>query len=486
MDNDNLRQKTFSGFLWRFAERCGAQGVSFIVSLVLARLLAPEVYGTIALVMVFMVILQVFVDSGMGNALIQKKDADDTDFSTVFYFNLVVCIVLYCIMFAAAPLIAKFYKDDSLTAVIRVLSLTLVISGVKNVQQAYVARNLLFKRFFFSTLGGTVGAAVLGITLAYQGFGVWSLVAQHIFNTMIDTIILWITVKWRPRREFSMERLKGLFSYGWKLLASALLDTVYNNIRQLIIGLMYSSANLAFYNKGRQVPELIITNVNTSIDSVLFPVLSEQQEDKGMVKGMTRRAIKTSTYIIAPLMMGLAATAPVVIRLLITEKWLPCVPFLRIFCFTFMLYPIHTANLNAMKAMGRSDIFLKLEIIKKVIGVILLLSTMWFGVMAMAYSLLVSCLLSLLINAWPNRKLLGYGYFEQLKDIFSNIMLAVLMGVAVKQIELLGFADFLTLCLQVVSGIVIYLAFSVFLKMDSFEYLWKNAKLVLFRIFRKR
>lgn len=486
MDNDNLRQKTFSGFLWRFAERCGAQGVSFIVSLVLARLLAPEVYGTIALVMVFMVILQVFVDSGMGNALIQKKDADDTDFSTVFYFNLVVCIVLYCIMFAAAPLIAKFYKDDSLTAVIRVLSLTLVISGVKNVQQAYVARNLLFKRFFFSTLGGTVGAAVLGITLAYHGFGVWSLVAQHIFNTMIDTIILWITVKWRPRREFSMERLKGLFSYGWKLLASALLDTVYNNIRQLIIGLMYSSANLAFYNKGRQVPELIITNVNTSIDSVLFPVLSEQQEDKGMVKGMTRRAIKTSTYIIAPLMMGLAATAPVVIRLLITEKWLPCVPFLRIFCFTFMLYPIHTANLNAMKAMGRSDIFLKLEIIKKVIGVILLLSTMWFGVMAMAYSLLVSCLLSLLINAWPNRKLLGYGYFEQLKDIFSNIMLAVLMGVAVKQIELLGFADFLTLCLQVVSGIVIYLAFSVFLKMDSFEYLWKNAKLVLFRIFRKR
>lgn len=486
MGTDGLRKKTFSSFLWRFAERCGAQAVSFIVSLVLARLLAPEVYGTIALVMVFTNILQVFVDSGFGNALIQKKDADDTDFSTVFYFNIGICTVLYLIMFAAAPFIASFYKDESLTAVIRVLSLTLVISGVKNVQQAYVSRNLLFKKFFFATLGGTIGAAVLGIILAYRGFGVWALVAQNIFNATVDTAILWVTVRWRPKKLFSIQRLKGLFSYGWKLLVSTLLDTIYGNIRQLIIGYLYSSADLAFYNKGRQIPELIISNVNTSIDSVLLPVLSEEQEDEGRVKGMTRRAIKTSTYIIAPLMMGLAATAPVVIQLLITEKWLPCVPFLRIFCITFMLYPINTANLNAIKAMGRSDIFLKMEIIKKAIGVILLLTTMWFGVMAMAYSLLISSILSLLVNIWPNRKLLGYGCLEQLKDIFPSIILAVLMGAAVSLLDLFGFTDIVTLCLQVVSGAAIYIGFSAFLKIDSFEYLWRYVKIGLVGLFVKK
>ena len=227
--------KVFLGFLWRFAERCGAQGVSFIVSIILARLLAPDVYGTIALITVFTTILQVFVDSGMGNALIQKKDADETDFSTIFFFNIVVCSVLYLGMYIAAPLIAGFYNDKELTAVIRVLSLTIVISGVKNVQQAYVSKNMLFKRFFYATLGGTLGAAVIGITMAYRGFGVWALVIQQVFNAFMDTVILWVTVGWRPKRKFSFQRLAGLFSYGWKLLISGLLDTVYGNVRQLII-----------------------------------------------------------------------------------------------------------------------------------------------------------------------------------------------------------------------------------------------------------
>ena len=467
-----FRSRIFTGFLWRFAERCGAQGVSFVVSIILARLLAPEVYGTVALVTVFTSILQVFVDSGMGSSLIQKKDADDIDFSTVFYFNVAVCCVLYMGMYFAAPFIAGFYGDSQLTAVVRVLSLTLIISGVKNVQQAYVSRNMLFKRFFFATLGGTAGAAAIGIVMAYMGFGVWALVVQQLFNATVDTLILWITVRWRPRKLFSLQRLKGLFSYGWKLLLSSLLDTGYSNISQLIIGKRYSSADLAYYNRGRQFPNFIVSNINSSIDSVLFPVMSDAQDNPEDVKQMTRRAIKTSVYIMAPLMMGLAFTADTVVRLVLTDKWMECVPFLRIFCVTFLFWPIHTANLNAIKAMGRSDMFLKLEVIKKIMGMLLLLSTMWFGVMAMAYSMLVSSVLSQIINSWPNRKLLRYSYISQLKDIMPSILIAVFMGICVLCVSLLPLSAFFTLFIQVVLGAGIYIGMSAALKIDSFLYLW--------------
>lgn len=395
----NTKNSVFSNMVWRFAERCGAQLITFVVSIVLARLLAPEDYGKIALITVFTTILQVFVDSGLGTALIQKKDSDDLDFSSVFYFNFIVCLVLYAGMFFVAPFIAKFYEDISLTPIVRVISLTIIISGVKGIQQSYVSKNMLFKKFFYSTLGGTIFSAILGIYLAYAGAGVWAIVAQQLSNTTIDTFILWITVKWRPKKLFSWKRLKKLLSFGWKMLVSALLDTIYTNIRSLVIGKMYSSADLAFYNQGDKLPSVIVNNINTSIDSVLLPTLAKEQDDRERVKNMTRRAIKISTYIMAPLMMGLAFCATSVVDLVLTEKWLPCVPFLQIFCITYMFYPIHTANLNAIKAMGRSDLFLKLEIAKKIVGMILLLSTMWFGVMAMAYSLLVSMITSMIINS---------------------------------------------------------------------------------------
>jgi len=468
----NNQKSVLINLIWRFAERCGAQGVEFIVSLVLARLLAPEAYGTIALVTVFIAIVQVFVDSGLANALIQKKDADDIDFSTVFYFNLFWCIALYLLMFLCAPFIADFYNDTSLIPVIRVLSLTLVISGVRNVQQAYVSRNMIFKKFFYATLGGTIGAAFIGIIIAYKGYGVWALVIQQIVNSLIGTIILWFTVRWRPKWVFSFSRLKGLFSYGWKLLASSLLDVVYNNIRQLIIGKMYSSSDLAFYNKGKQLPNLFITNINTSINSVLLPVMSKEQEQRENVKNMTRRSIKVSTYVMAPMMMGLAAIAPTVIEFLLTEKWLPCVPYLRIFCITYMFYPIHTANLNAIKAMGRSDLFLKLEVCKKLIGLLLLLLTMKHGVMAMAYSLLVSSFTSQIINTWPNKKLLDYNYCGQLKDILPSIVLAVVMGIVVSWVDILDLEPLVTLIVQSILGVAVYLLGSICFKMESFYYIW--------------
>ncbi len=475
------KNKVISNFIWRFAERCGAQGVTFIVSIVLARLLDPEIYGTVALVTVFTTIMQVFVDSGMGNALIQKKNADDLDFSSVFYFNITVCSVLYLIMFLSAPWIAAFYQMPDLTPVIRVLSLTLIISGVKNIQQAYVSKNLLFKRFFFATLGGTIGAAIVGIVMAYLGFGVWALVAQMLFNTAMDTLILWITVKWRPKKMFSFERLKGLFSFGWKLLVSSLLDTVYNDLRSLIIGKMYTSGDLAQYNQGEKFPKLIVTNINNSIDSVLLPTMSSEQDNLERVKIMTRRAIKTSTYVMMPFMAGLAVCAETIVRLILTEKWLPCVPFLRIFCFSYAFYPIHTANLNAIKSLGRSDLFLKLEIIKKIVGLISIFISMWFGVLAMAYSMLIISVISQVINSWPNKKLLNYSYLTQLRDITPQIALSLAMGGIVYCIQFLHLNPVLTLILQVFTGVVIYISGSKYLHIDSFEYLLKTILDILHR-----
>lgn len=463
--------RTLVNFIWRFAERCGAQLVTFIVSIVLARILSPSDYGTIALVTVFTTILQVFIDSGLSTALIQKKDADDLDFSSVFYFNFIVCLILYFIMFMSAPFIADFYKDSSLISIVRVISLTLVISGVKGVQQSYVSRHMLFKRFFFSTLGGTIFSALLGIIMAYAGFGVWAIVFQQLSNNAIDTLILWITVKWRPIKKFSWTRLKHLLSFGWKMLASSLLDTVYNNLRNMIIGKLYTSADLAFYNQGDKFPKLIITNINTSIDSVLLPTMSNEQDNHVRVKDMTRRAIKISTYIMAPLMIGLAFCARPIVQLVLTDKWLPCVPYLQIFCVSYLFWPIHTANLNAIKAMGRSDLFLKLEIIKKIIGMILLIITMNISVMAMAYSLLISGLISQVINSWPNRYLLKYSYIDQIKDILPNIVMALIMGGFVYFISYLNLSNLVSLILQIALGGIIYLVLSIFTRNDSFIYL---------------
>lgn len=463
-------QKITSNFIWRLLERFGAQAVTLIVSIVLARILDPAVYGTIALITVITSILQVFVDGGFSSALIQKKDADDLDFSTVFYFNIVVCILLYIGLFLISPLIARFYEMNELTPVIRVLGLVLIISGVKSVQTSYVSRHLQFKKFFFATLGGTVVAAVVGIVMAYKGYGVWALITQNLVNQTIDTIILWITVKWKPKPVFSLKRLKGLFGFGWKLLASSLLDRTYSELRALIIGKKYSPTDLAYYNKANQFPSLIAMNVNSSIDSVLLPVMSHEQDDKVRVKAMTRRAIKTSSFILWPLMIGLAACSTAVISLLLTDKWLPSVPYMIIFCITYGFYPIHTANLNAIKAMGRSDIFLKLEIIKKVIGLSIIAITMWFGVLWIALGEIISSIASQIINSWPNKKLLNYSYLEQFKDILPSILLAILMGGVVYCINFLHWANWLTLLIQIPLGAFVYIGGAWLFKMDSFIY----------------
>ena len=477
------KNKVFTNIIWRFLERVGAQLVSFIVSIVLARILAPEDYGTIALVTVFTTILNVFVDSGLGTALVQKKDADDLDFSTVFWFNILTCCLLYLLMFACAPLISNFYSRPDLIPVIRVLCLTIVISGVKNIQNAYVSKHLLFKKFFFSTLSGTIGAAILGIFMAYKGMGVWALVAQQLFNLTVDTIILWITVKFRPKRIFSFERLKGLFNFGYKLLLSSLIDTTYTQLRQLIIGKKYSSTDLAYYNKGEQFPNIIAYNINLSIDSVLLPTMSEKQDDKERVKAMTKRSIKVAVYVMVPLMLGLAATSTRVIEILLTSKWLECVPYLCIFCVSFIFYPVDAANLNAIKAMGRSDLFLKLEIIKKIVGLCAILITMFISPLAMCISVLITSFICQIINAYPNTKLLNYPIYEQWKDMLPSILCAIVMAIIVYITgSLLSFLpNIVTLIIQVIEGALIYIIESYIFKIDSFNYVLNLLKPYLSR-----
>ena len=463
-------KKVLVNLIWRFLERSGAQIVSFIVSIILARLLSPEHYGTIALVTVFISILQTFVDSGFANALIQKKDADDVDFSSVFYFNISSCVILYAVMFLSAPFIAGFYKIPELTAIVRVISLKLVLAGVKNVQQAYVSRNMMFKKFFYATIAGTIGAAAIGIVMAYMGFGVWALVAQQLFNVFASTVVLWVMVKWRPKKVFSFQRLKGLISYGWKLLAVSLMNNIYNEGRQLVIGKFYSPADLALYNKGRQFPDLFVKNINTSIESVLFPALSKVQDNPQSVKLMTRRAIRVSSYIMAPFMIGLALVSKPLITLLLTEKWIECVPFMQVFCLAFLIRPVSSANLNAMKAMGRSDLFLKIDIIKIVVGIVLLIATISYGPLAVAYGFLASGIIGMFVNVKPNKELLKYGYIEQIKDLLNPIVPILSMIATVLLAGRIKFSPFIALSVQIPVGMITYIAVSALTKNESFRY----------------
>ena len=468
--------KVLTNLIWRFAERIGARLISVVVNLILARLLGTEQFGTVALVLIITDILQVFIESGFGTALIQKKNADDLDFSSVFFFNITACLVLYTLLFALAPWISGLYHKPELLNVIRVVGLILIISGIRNVQQAYVSRNMLFKRFFFATIGGTVCAAVVGIWMAYKGYGVWAYVAQYLVNNLVGTLILWFTVKWRPKAVFSFERLKGLFSFGWKLLASSLLNTISEKLRPMIIGYRYTSADLALYNEGMVFPNLITENVNSSIDSVLLPALSEQQDSQERVRQMTKHAISLSSYIMWPLMFGLFACARPMVSLILGEEWLPCVPFIRIFALYYAMYPIHTANLNAIKAVGRSDIFLKLEIIKRILDFVLVIVTLFISVKAMAFGLLTEGIICLFINSWPNRKLCGYTFGAQLRDNLPSFVLAAGMCAAVFAVSLLNFGDLATLIIQVPFGAVLYLAGSFLFKLEPFQYLLEVVK----------
>ena len=452
-------------------ERSGTQGIQIIVQIVLARLLLPEDYGIITLVLIFIAIANVFVQSGLNTALIQKKDADETDFSSVFYLSLCIACLIYIVLFFTAPLIAAFYEEAQLIPIFRVLAITLFFGAFNSIQNAVIARRMQFKKLFFSSTGAILVSGTVGIYMAYKGYGVWALVGQQISNQLLVTLILWFTLKWRPRRIFSFERLKRLFSFGWKILASSLINEVYMDLRSLIIGKMFKPEILGFYNRGQQFPAVLVSNVDGSIQSVMFPVLASQQDNRSRVKDMMRRAIVTSSFVIFPMMVGLAVTAEPLVKLLLTDKWLPCVPFLQIFCAVYALMPIHTANLQAINALGRSDIFLKLEIIKTIAGLFILGVTVFYGVYAIALGQVLSGIISTFINAYPNKKMLGYSYIEQRNDIMPSLMLSLVMGAVVYSFKWLGMSVLATLIVQVCAGIILYIGMAWLFKLECFSYL---------------
>ena len=454
------------------------------MAIVLARLLSPADFGVIALVTVFVTIANVFVQSGLNTALIQKKNADNLDFSTVFYSCLALAAVLYLGLFLGAPLIAKFYNNRiELIPVIRVLGLMLPFGALSSIQEAYVARNMMFKKLFYRSIGAIVPAGIIGVVCACLGFGIWSLVAQQLSNTLLICIIMWFTVKWRPSLSFSFERWKDLFSFGWKLLCSALLDTCFNNLQNFIIGRMFSPASLGFYNRGDQFPKLIVNNLNASIQSVMLPSLSSVQDDKARLKTITRRTIVTSSFLILPLMSGLAAVAEPLTLVVLGEKWLPAVPFIQICCFIYAFWPIHTTNLSAINAVGRSDIFLKLEFIKKSYSIIALAVAVFFfcSPIGIAMSAAITAPLGSFVNSYPNKKLLNYGFIEQMKDFIPSFLLSIAMGGTVYfgsdfLASNLNLAPILLLAISVVVFFLLYLGLAKFFRFESLDYLIKTVK----------
>lgn len=476
MNMDVTKASVISSLFWKLLERGGVQGIQFIVSIVLARLLSPEEFGKLTLTVIFITICSVLVQGGFTTALIQKKDADEVDFYSAFYLNLFSASVLYFVLFFTAPFLAVLFEEPQLMLVLRVLALTLFFGVFNSIQIAVIQKNLEFKKLFISSLGSVIISGPVGVVMAYAGYGIWALVGQQLTAQIAITTILWVVVKWKPKFLFSFEKAKNLFSYGWKILISSLIDTLYSNIRSLIIGKMFSPAMLAFYNRGEMFPSLIIININGSIESVMMPALSFHQEDAQKVKNMMRRSIVTGSFILFPMMVGLAVVAEPLVKIVLTEKWLPAVPFLQIFCASYALYPIHTANLQAIKALGRSDIFLKLEIVKKIIGLTILGFTVFWGIYSMALGMLVSGIISSFINAYPNLKLLNYSYKEQWYDIMPSFFLSIAMGAAVYHVRWLALSDELTMAIQIIMGVILYAMLAHLFKLECFHYLTSTIK----------
>ena len=455
----------FLNFLWSFSEKIVAQLVSFVVSIIIARILLPEDYGIISIVMVFITFANILVTNSFSSALIQKKDTDDLDYSSVFYFSVILSIFLYLIVFIISPLISKWYGMPVLTPVLRVLGIRIILASINSVQSSYVSKNLLFKKLFKANIIGIIISAIIGIVMAYYNFGVWALVAQYLSCSIINTIAMWIEIKWRPKKIFSFNRLKTLISYGWKLLASALVGTLYDDLRTLIIGKMYSSNDLAYYTRGQQFPKLIMTNVNSSFSTVLFPVFSSIQDEKNKLEIGHRKSIQVSSGIISPLMLGLAAIATPVVKLLLTDKWLPCVPFLQICCLFYLITSLYTLNLQMFKAVGRSGLSLSMELIDNLLGLLLIALFYKKGVLVIAWITLLTRLIAYFTSLIFTKKILNVNYFSQIKDIFTPIVLSLIMYIIVKSVDYLSLNYVVILVIQILLGFIVYILLSIIFKL---------------------
>ncbi len=465
-----MNRSLSKSLFWKLLERFGVQGTQFVLQIILARLLDPAHYGVLSIMLIFTTLANVFIQNGFNTALIQNKDVTEEDYSSVFWISLGVAGILYTVIFFCAPLIALFYDMPDLVTPMRVIALMLFPGSLNSVQLAKVSRELDFRKVFTSNIAAILISGIAGIIIAYRGGGLWALVAQSMLNVFIACIVMRLTVGLKIQFKCNIKRVKVLFSFGWKLLVSSLIETLYQDLRSLVIGKKYDDSTLGYYNRGKQFPNFIIGAVNGAVKSVMLPTMSSEQDNAVKIKSMMRNSMTVSSYIIFPMMAGLAGIATPLVSLLLTNKWLPCVPYLQIYCFSLAFYPVHSCNLQAINAMGRSDVFLKLEIIKKTYGILMLIAAVAFfdSPIAIATTGAVTTILSCFVNAAPNKKLVGYSYFEQMKDVLPSFLLSVIMFLGIYALNLLDLPSVLLISIQVISAVVFYVATSMIFRLKPF------------------
>lgn len=477
-----VNKKTIStNLMWRFLERFGAYIVSFVISVVLARILDPSTYGVVALMTVVITFLDVFVTGGFASSLIHNKNATEKDFNTLLWFNIVFSFVLYAALFFASPLIAKYYEKEALVWLIRVEGASLLINGVKNLQYAYVAKNLQFKKFFYATIGGTIASGVIGIVLALKGFGAWALVIQGLVNHFVDSVILWFVIKWRPKLQFSFKLWYIHFSFGWKILLYKIFYNISNSIRQLAIGKRYSDSDLAFYNKGKTYPNIIGQNIVNSVNSVMYPVLSKTQDDYKRFNEILYKSLKINIFVILPMMVGFFCVADSFIYLLLGAKWLPCVPYVKIFCVIIFLNSIEAIMSSGPLALGKSTASMILGILECLINIGLLIAAIPFGVMAIGYSMIASSAINCIIYFAYLYTLSKFNIFRLFSDSYVSIVTSLLMGITVYSLLNLQLPFYVIFIVQIVIGIVLYYFLNKALGNDALTYCSSLAKDLLKR-----
>ena len=475
-DRENLKIKTISGFFWKFGERILSQFISFAVSIILARLLMPKEYGVIAIAMIFITISNVLATSGLGTSLIQKKNADNIDFSTMFYSGIILSIFLYFILYTASPSIARLYNNDQISPVLRALGIIIPISAINSIQQAAVSRKLDFKKFFYATSVGSIVSGIIGVLLAYKGFGVWALVAQQLSDNIINTLTLNKIIKWRPSLVFSYQRFKELFGFGIKFMFTNLIGTFFAQLKGLIIGAKYTESDLAYYNRGENFPGILSNNIANSINAVLFPALTKVQDDSDELKKIVRRSMRTSCFIMCPLLFLLTAVSKEIVQILLTDKWLLCVPFIQIISISYIFKIFSITSIQSLNAIGRSDIPLKLEFIKKPIYLLLILSSMWISPIAIAVANMVFDFIEVIINAFPNKKYIYYTYKEQFLDVAPNFLISAIIAFVVFLVGKIHINIGLLLAIQVSLYLVLYIGYAYLTHSESYTYILNIAK----------
>lgn len=462
--------------IWKFSEKVGIQLVNIIIQIILVRILLPEDYASVAIIMVFVLLANLIVQSGFGSALVQKEFVDSKDFSSVFYLCLFFAIFLYIIIFICAPIIANFYRLDSLTDLLRVQAVILFPCAINTVQVAYLSRNMNFSKNFLASIIACILSGIISVVFAYIGFGIWSLIACNVFNQIFLTIVLWILVRWRPTLEFSLKRVKKLFVFGWKLLVSSVLGMFYSNLQTLVIGKVFTPSLLGYYNRGELLGNTVMSSVNNAISSVMLPVLAAYQNDIVKFKQIYRRTLTLDCFFSFPIMFGLASVAKPLIALMFTEKWLSAVPFMIMICIARAFDPIHVTNLEAILAVGKSGITLKLEIIKKTIGIILMIITYKINIYVFVFSNIVLALLSTIINSYPNIKTFNYSVKQQMKDICPYLLNALVMFIVTFSITFLDLNYWIMITMQICIGIIIYVSGCVLFKFEAFYFVLDKIK----------